>query len=463
MDTASLSRLQTASSHPANPLPTNPPSASPSSLSTTAPLPPHYRVDQNDVATEDQLLVTAISKSGVLSTTTNLKERLSLTKVVPPKEEMEIMHIESATSGMLAVEESPVDSRTGEPQAIVSAHFWSAYQAQKQELKTVGEKLEAVEKELEERKTGEAALLAAMDETELVNAALKGLAHSALATAYETALEHREISKKQLRTSVRSTFAVFKPPAAFRLLLTDGADLPVDSPPTPAPLEEALSTGNSLLKKTARSRRIRNTSLHQPSRPTRAAVRETLIEEAYPEGLAALAAAALDDVDVADDDDEEEDISQLAAQLYPSILGRFVHSFDCIFIVLEIVILYPRFHYSCRRGLDNILVLLIGRPPFPTFLSVILAVGAQQLAKYKAIVTRITAIEKLPGVTILCSDKTGTLMINKLTTDKSTLKTYSKFSPPEEVILYAYCTSRTKNTLYPSLLYLSSSLSVVLP
>ncbi|BGP46266.1 hypothetical protein JCM10450v2_002108 [Rhodotorula kratochvilovae] len=42
------------------------------------------------------------------------------------------------------------------------------------------------------------------------------------------------------------------------------------------------------------------------------------------------------------------------------------------------------------------------------------AVGAAYLAKQKAIVQKLTAIESLAGVDILCSDKTGTLTANKL-------------------------------------------------
>ncbi|CAH7677163.1 plasma-membrane proton-efflux P-type ATPase [Phakopsora pachyrhizi] len=129
-----------------------------------------------------------------------------------------------------------------------------------------------------------------------------------------------------------------------------------------------------------------------------------------------------------------------------SKIGGFCLVSIGISIVLELIVLYGVFHYSYRRGLDNILVLLIGGIPIamPTVLSVTLAVGAQQLAKYKAIVTRITAIEELAGVTILCSDKTGTLTTNKLTIDKSTVKTYSDVSADDVCLLASYA-SRTEN------------------
>ena len=127
-------------------------------------------------------------------------------------------------------------------------------------------------------------------------------------------------------------------------------------------------------------------------------------------------------------------------------IGSFCLVCIGIFVVAEILVLYAGFRYSYRHGLDNILVLLIGGIPIamPTVLSVTLAVGAQQLAKYKAIVTRITAIEELAAVTILCSDKTGTLTTNKLTIDKTTLKTYGPFSADDVILLAAYA-SRTEN------------------
>ncbi|CAN8096165.1 unnamed protein product [Discula destructiva] len=66
--------------------------------------------------------------------------------------------------------------------------------------------------------------------------------------------------------------------------------------------------------------------------------------------------------------------------------------------------------------LDYSLVLfIIGVPVgLPVVTTTTLAVGAAYLAKQKAIVQKLTAIESLAGVNVLCSDKTGTLTANKL-------------------------------------------------
>ncbi|KAI8929515.1 hypothetical protein BC831DRAFT_443933 [Entophlyctis helioformis] len=73
-----------------------------------------------------------------------------------------------------------------------------------------------------------------------------------------------------------------------------------------------------------------------------------------------------------------------------------------------------------KISLKQVLVLTIAAIPvgLPTVMSVTMAVGASQLAKKQVIVKRLTAIEELASVSILCSDKTGTLTLNQLTFDK---------------------------------------------
>jgi H+-transporting ATPase len=62
------------------------------------------------------------------------------------------------------------------------------------------------------------------------------------------------------------------------------------------------------------------------------------------------------------------------------------------------------------------LVLTVAAIPvaLPAVLSVTMAVGALNLARRKAIVSRLTAIEELAGVDVFCSDKTGTLTRNEM-------------------------------------------------
>jgi H+-transporting ATPase len=66
------------------------------------------------------------------------------------------------------------------------------------------------------------------------------------------------------------------------------------------------------------------------------------------------------------------------------------------------------------------LILTVASIPvaLPAVLSVTMAIGAERLARLKAIVSRLVAIEEMAGMDMLCSDKTGTLTKNELTLGK---------------------------------------------
>ncbi|KAJ5632870.1 hypothetical protein N7490_009209 [Penicillium lividum] len=82
---------------------------------------------------------------------------------------------------------------------------------------------------------------------------------------------------------------------------------------------------------------------------------------------------------------------------------------------------YRHLKIATPEGSDNnllhwtLILLIIGVPVgLPVVTTTTLAVGAAYLAEQKAIVQKLTAIESLAGVDILCSDKTGTLTANQL-------------------------------------------------
>jgi H+-transporting ATPase len=90
------------------------------------------------------------------------------------------------------------------------------------------------------------------------------------------------------------------------------------------------------------------------------------------------------------------------------------------------------------------LVLTVAAIPvaLPAVLSVTMAVGALNLARRKAIVSRLTAIEELAGVDVFCSDKTGTLTRNEMrVAEPVTLPGHDE----RELFLVAALASRPEN------------------
>lgn len=69
-----------------------------------------------------------------------------------------------------------------------------------------------------------------------------------------------------------------------------------------------------------------------------------------------------------------------------------------------------------KHALSFTVVLLVASIPIAIEIvcTTTLALGSRQLAQYGAIVTRLQAIEEMAGMNMLCSDKTGTLTLNKM-------------------------------------------------
>ena len=119
-------------------------------------------------------------------------------------------------------------------------------------------------------------------------------------------------------------------------------------------------------------------------------------------------------------------------------------------IILAVVLVAAIIAVAIYRGdpifttLQFALVLTVAAIPvaMPTVLSVTMAVGARLLARKKAIVSKLVAIEELAGVDVLCADKTGTLTQNKLTLgDPFCVNNI----PPDQVILFGALASRAEN------------------
>nr|XP_034899564.1 plasma membrane ATPase 4-like isoform X1 [Populus alba] len=128
-------------------------------------------------------------------------------------------------------------------------------------------------------------------------------------------------------------------------------------------------------------------------------------------------------------------------------IGNFCICSIAVGIIAELIVMYPIQHRKYRDGIDNLLVLLIGGIPIamPTVLSVTMAIGSHRLSQQGAITKRMTAIEEMAGMDVLCSDKTGTLTLNKLTVDRSLIEVFAKGMEKEHVMLLAARASRTEN------------------
>lgn len=136
--------------------------------------------------------------------------------------------------------------------------------------------------------------------------------------------------------------------------------------------------------------------------------------------------------------------------------GHFTEVLNGIGIILLVLVVITLLlvWLSCFYRTDPIVKILrfslgitiVGVPVgLPAVVTTTMAVGAAYLARKQAIVQKLSAIESLAGVEILCSDKTGTLTKNKLTLHEPF--TVSNVSDDDLMLTACLAASRKKKGL----------------
>lgn len=100
-------------------------------------------------------------------------------------------------------------------------------------------------------------------------------------------------------------------------------------------------------------------------------------------------------------------------------LGKYL----TIVILVVAVVMFGVGMFNGREWLDMLLTsisLAVAAIPegLPAIVTIILALGTQKMAKRKALIRNLPAVETLGSTDIICSDKTGTLTMNKMTIEK---------------------------------------------
>ena len=125
-------------------------------------------------------------------------------------------------------------------------------------------------------------------------------------------------------------------------------------------------------------------------------------------------------------------------------IGNYLIILAVVLVSIVIAVALIR-SQSFLETLQFSLILVVAAIPaaLPAVLTVTLVVGATALAKKEAIVSRLTAIEELAGMDILCADKTGTITQNSISIGET--RTFPGVSEREVIIAAALASKKESN------------------
>jgi H+-transporting ATPase len=124
----------------------------------------------------------------------------------------------------------------------------------------------------------------------------------------------------------------------------------------------------------------------------------------------------------------------------------------CLYGLVAAIIIgaYTGIHFGSKAGesikLAFVILSTILPVTMPLVLTTTLAVGSQELAKDNAVVQRFSAIPEMAGMDILCSDKTGTLTLGKMSVIKDESLTFHDDVTVQDMMELALVCSRIEHS-----------------
>ena len=129
------------------------------------------------------------------------------------------------------------------------------------------------------------------------------------------------------------------------------------------------------------------------------------------------------------------------------MIAKSVTLIGAIFCIAIFLVLVVRDEQPVPQAVKLAFVILVAVLPvaMPVVVTTGLAVGAMELSADKAIVQRLSAIEEMAGMDILCSDKTGTLTYGRMSIRKEDCVAFGDFSL-DTLLIMSLLSSRRVNT-----------------